>query len=148
MIALMPPSMPCSVPRSPRVTSRPPAYRRMVRGRASRKAAIVFSASLPSTTGKSPNGVPGRGFRKLSGTSSGSSSASCPASSARRSPLLPPPTQPPQQNPLLAPPPQPDQAATANLHAGFLDELQRLPALFPRVGRHDLREVGAGGLEV
>ena len=82
--------------------SRPPAYRRIVRGIASRNAAIVRSASVPSITGSSPNGVPGRGLRKLSGTSSGSSAASWAASSARCSMLSPMPTRPPQHSSMPA----------------------------------------------
>ena len=49
-------------------------------------------------TGRSPNGVPGRGLRKFSGTSCGSSSASWTASSARCSSVSPMPTSPPQHS--------------------------------------------------
>ena len=55
-----------------------------------------------SISGSSPNGVPGRGLRKLSGTSCGSSSASCAASSARCSSDSPMPTRPPQHSSMPA----------------------------------------------
>lgn len=63
---------------------------------------MVLSASVPSTSGRSANGVPGRGARKFSGTSSGSSSASWAANSARCSTLSPMPTMPPQHTSIPA----------------------------------------------
>src|SRR6202008_3953392 len=41
-----------------------------------------------------------------------------------------------------------DDAAAADLHAGRADHPQRVPALLPRVGGDDAREVRAGGLQV
>ncbi|SKS25846.1 Uncharacterised protein [Mycobacteroides abscessus subsp. abscessus] len=102
MTALIPPKMPCLAPRSPRVISRPPANRSMVRGNASRNAATARSASDAGSTSRSPNGVPGRGLRKFSGTSSGSSSARFAANSARCSRVSPIPRMPPQQTSMPA----------------------------------------------
>ena len=96
--------------------SRPPAYRRIVRGSASRNAAMVRSASRPSITGRSPNGVPGRGLRKLSGTSSGASSAELPG----------------ELGPLLDGLAHADDAAAADLHAGVPDHLAGSPSAPPR----------------
>ena len=63
---------------------------------------MARSASSASITGRSPNGVPGRGLRKFSGTSSGSSEASCAANSARCSSVSPMPRMPPQQTSMPA----------------------------------------------
>ena len=60
------------------------------------------SASVPAITGRSPKGVPGRGLRKFSGTSSGASSPSWAANSARCSSDSPMPTMPPQQTSMPA----------------------------------------------
>ena len=66
MTALMPPRTPSRVPRSPRVISRPPAKRRIVRGsdepeRRDRRAARRRRRHRR----RSPNGVPGRGFEEV-----------------------------------------------------------------------------------
>ena len=66
-----------------------------VAGIASLNRAIVRTASLASSSGLSPSGVPGRGFRKFIGTSCGASSASWSASSTRCSRLSPMPRMPP-----------------------------------------------------
>src|SRR3954463_14542729 len=57
----MPPIMPWRAPRSPSVSSRPPAKRRIVRGSASRKAAIVRRASGAGTGSKAAEGGARRG---------------------------------------------------------------------------------------
>ncbi|CKT03029.1 Uncharacterised protein [Mycobacterium tuberculosis] len=74
----------------------------MVRGNANRKAATALSASPTGITSRSANGVPGRGLRKFSGTSSGPSSASSAANSARCCSVSPMPRMPPQQTSMPA----------------------------------------------
>ena len=132
MTALMPPSRPSRVPRSPRVISRPPAKRRIVRGSASRNAAMVRSASAAGRTGWSPKGVPGPRVeevqRHLVRVERGQLGGELGA--------------------LLEGFAHADDAAAADLHAGVAHHAQGLPALLPGVGGDDLREVRAGGLEV
>src|ERR1039457_915912 len=118
MMALMPPSIPASVPRSPRVSSRPPAYLSTARGSASRKAAIVLSASVPPSSGRYPRGGPGRGG--LPGEF---------AALAHR----------------LA---HPDDPAAAQFQAGGPDQLAGVEPLLPAVRRHHMPEVRAGRLQV
>ena len=55
-------------------------------------------ASHAATTGLEPRGVPGRGFKKLSGTSVGRRSASWPISSTRCASDSPMPISAPQQS--------------------------------------------------
>jgi hypothetical protein len=55
-------------------------------------------ASQAPTMGRSAKGVPGRGFRKLTGTSVGSEVRSCRSSSTRWASLSPMPTRAPQHS--------------------------------------------------
>ena len=67
-------------------------------GRARRNRAIQRMASSGSTSGRPANGVPGRGLRKLTGTSWGSTARSWPSSSRRCSTLSPMPSSTPQHS--------------------------------------------------
>ena len=132
MIALIPPSMPCRVPRSPSVISRPPANRRIVRGSASRNAAIVRSASARRHHRQVAERRAGPRVeevqRHLVGLELGELRGELGA--------------------LLQRLPHADDAAAAHLHARPRAPSQRLPALLPGMRGDHGREVRAGRLQV
>ena len=77
--------------------ARPPAKRRGVRGLARRRMAIESRMRASSRKGRSPSGVPGMGWRMLTGIDAGAISASAKASSMSCSSVSPMPMMPPQQ---------------------------------------------------
>ena len=100
MTALMPPSSLAGA-QVAEGDSRSPAKRRIVRG-APTGTRRWSAAPRDRTPERIPEGRPGRGLRKFSGTSWGSSSASCAANSARCSSVSPMPRMPPQQTSMPA----------------------------------------------
>ena len=86
-----------------------------------RNRAIQRMASSGSTSGRSASGVPGRGLRKLSGTSAGLDLAQLAE----------------QLEALLVGLAHAEQHAAAQLHAVLADQLAGVEALLPRVGGDD-----------
>ena len=97
-----------------------------------RNSAIHRIASSGSVSGRSPSGVPGRGLRKLTGTSAGSTARSSSSSSRRCAVGLA----------------HAEQHAAAQLHAVPAHQLAGVGPLLPGVGGDDPAEVRPGRLEV
>ena len=114
------------------MSSRPPAYRRIVRGSASRNAAIVRSASEESIERQVAERRAGARVEEVQ----------------RHLVRLELAELGGQLGALLERLAHPDQAAAAQLHAGLLDHRAGVPPLLVGVRGDDLGEVGAGGLEV
>ena len=107
---------------SPSTSSRPPARRSHADGSTSRNSAMACNASRGDRSVRSASGVPGRGSKKLIGTSHGSSAASSNAKSTRCSSVSPRPEDPP----------------AAQLHARVDRPPRRLHPVVVAVGRADL----------